>query len=256
MSAALGYLIRRNVKVYFKDKSSFFMSLLSPLILFVLFITFLRSVYESSFQAMIPEGVVIEKGVIDAFTGGWLMSSILGVSCVTIAFCANILMAQDRVTGGVHDLMAAPIKKSTLALSYYIANMIATGIVCFAAAAVGFSLSFRRGLVFYRNRCAADSFGCSAVRTVWDGSCGAGGEFYQHPGRNQRGSQPCQRALWIFMRRIYAHFPVFGTHSKFCRFYPRHLWHGSAAQSLHGRAAAAAGGDGAADGAGRHPEWL
>ena len=138
MSAALGYLIRRNVKVYFKDKSSFFMSLISPLILFVLFITFLRSVYESSFQAMIPEGVVIEKGVIDAFTGGWLMSSILGVSCVTIAFCANILMAQDRVTGGVCDLMAAPIKKSTLALSYYIANMIATGIVCFAAAAVGF----------------------------------------------------------------------------------------------------------------------
>ena len=56
----------------------------------------------------------------------------------TIAFCANILMAQDRVTGGVCDLMAAPIKKSTLALSYYIANMIATGIVCFAAAAVGF----------------------------------------------------------------------------------------------------------------------
>lgn len=138
MKSALGYLVKRNVKVYFKDKSSFFMSLLSPLILFALFITFLRSVYESSFLAMIPEGITVEKSIIDAFTGGWLMSSILGVSCVTIAFCANILMAQDRITGSAHDLLGAPIKKSVLALSYYISNVITTGIVCFAAVIAGF----------------------------------------------------------------------------------------------------------------------
>ena len=41
-------LTARHIKLYFKDKQTFFMSLITPLILVVLFATFLRSVYVSS----------------------------------------------------------------------------------------------------------------------------------------------------------------------------------------------------------------
>lgn len=41
----LGALIRRNTKLYFKDKGMFFTSLITPLILLVLYSTFLSNVY-------------------------------------------------------------------------------------------------------------------------------------------------------------------------------------------------------------------
>ena len=46
----LGALIRRNTKLYFKDKGMFFTSLITPLILLVLYSTFLSNVYEQTFR--------------------------------------------------------------------------------------------------------------------------------------------------------------------------------------------------------------
>lgn len=132
------FLVERNVKLYFKDKISFFMSLITPLILIVLFLTFLRKVYVSSFEAFIPEGFTIGEKLVNAFTGGWLLSSILGVSSVTIAFCSNIVMVQDKITGSLSDLLVTPVRKYLLAVSYYIANVVTTLIVCFIAMGAGF----------------------------------------------------------------------------------------------------------------------
>lgn len=109
-------LVGRNIKLYFKDKISFFMSLITPLILIVLFVTFLRKVYINSFHAFIPEGFTVAEKLVNAFTGGWFLSSILGVSTVTIAFCSNIVMVQDKITGSISDLLVTPVKKELLAL--------------------------------------------------------------------------------------------------------------------------------------------
>ena len=43
-------LVTRNTKCYFKDKFTFFMSLITPLILLILFVTFLKNVYVDSFN--------------------------------------------------------------------------------------------------------------------------------------------------------------------------------------------------------------
>ena len=42
----LGALIKRNVKLYFRDKGMFFTSLITPIILLVLYSTFLKNVFE------------------------------------------------------------------------------------------------------------------------------------------------------------------------------------------------------------------
>ena len=44
-------LIKRNIKLYFKDKGLFFSSLITPIILLVLYVTFLRNVFYDSFCA-------------------------------------------------------------------------------------------------------------------------------------------------------------------------------------------------------------
>ncbi len=43
-------LVERNTKCYFKDKFTFFVSMITPLILLVLFVTFLKNVYMDSFK--------------------------------------------------------------------------------------------------------------------------------------------------------------------------------------------------------------
>ncbi|MGM9602113.1 MAG: ABC transporter permease [Faecousia sp.] len=133
----LGALVGRNTKLYFKDKGMFFTSLITPLILLVLYATFLANVYESSFRgALEAAGAAVPQKLLDGFVGGELVSSLLAVSCVTVAFCSNLLMVQDKVTGARRDLTIAPLKSSTLALSYYLSTLLSTLLVCFVALAV------------------------------------------------------------------------------------------------------------------------
>lgn len=130
-------LIKRNTKMYFKDKSVFFSSLITPVILLFLFATFLKNVYVGSIQSMIPSDVAIPASLINGFAGSWFISSILATSCVTIAFCANMIMVQDKVSGSYKDLTITPVKNSTLNLSYYLSTAIVTAIVCYVAFAIG-----------------------------------------------------------------------------------------------------------------------
>ena len=129
-------LIKRNIKLFFKDKGMFFTALITPVILLVLYATFLGNVYRDSLTAGIPEGIELSKNIIDGLVGSQLISSILAVSCVTVAFCSNFLMVQDKATGVIKDFKTSPVKSSTLSISYYIAALASTLIICLAAAAV------------------------------------------------------------------------------------------------------------------------
>lgn len=129
-------LTRRNIILFFKDKGMFFTSLITPAILLVLYATFLGNIYKDSFLSSMPEGFTLAEDLINGLVGGQLMSSILAVSCVTVAFSSNMLMVQDKANGTIKDLSISPVKKSTLALSYYFATLISTLIICYVALAI------------------------------------------------------------------------------------------------------------------------
>lgn len=129
-------LIKRNIKLFFKDKAMFFTSLITPAILLVLYATFLGKVYRDSFMTSLPDGFSLSDKIIDGLVGGQLMSSILAVSCVTVAFCSNFLMVQDKANGTIKDLKISPVKPSVLSLSYYVATFLSTLIICFTATAI------------------------------------------------------------------------------------------------------------------------
>lgn len=133
----IGVLVKRNIKLYFKDKGMFFTSLITPLILLVLYGTFLSNVYEDTFRsAMEAAGATVSDKLIGGCVGGELVSSLLAVSCVTVAFCSNLLMVQDKITGARRDITIAPVRPSTLALSYYLSTLISTMLICFIATGV------------------------------------------------------------------------------------------------------------------------
>ncbi len=132
----LQILIKRNIKLFFKDKGMFFTSLITPIILLVLYATFLGNIYKDSFIMSLPQGFSLPDSLLNGMVGGQLVSSILAVSCVTVAFCSNFLMVQDKANGNIRDLKMSPIKMTTLSLSYYMASFLSTFIICLTAGAV------------------------------------------------------------------------------------------------------------------------
>lgn len=126
-------LIKRNTKLFFKDKGMFFTALITPGILLVLYATFLKNVYRDSFISGFPEGLLPSEDLIEGLVRGQLISSLLAVSCVTVAFCSNFLMVQDRANGTVKDLRISPVSPAVLSLSYYIASLLSTLLICFTA---------------------------------------------------------------------------------------------------------------------------
>ena len=143
-------LIRRNILLFFKDKGMFFTSLITPAILLILYATFLANIYKNSFLSVLPDSFSLPDDLLQSLVSGQLVSSILAVSCVTVAFCSNFLMVQDKASGTIMDLKISPVKSSVLSLSYYVAAIISTLIICLVAtgiclvyiAATGWYLSF------------------------------------------------------------------------------------------------------------------
>lgn len=136
----LSALIKRNIKLYFRDKGMFFSSLITPIILLILFVTFLGSIYRDSFaSALSAAGINADAALIDGCVGGQLISSLLAVTCITVAFCSNLIMIKDKTSGARRDLTVSPLHLSTLGFSYYLAALISTLIINLTAAAVSFA---------------------------------------------------------------------------------------------------------------------
>ncbi len=114
----------------------FFTSLITPGILLLLYATFLGNVYESSFLATLPPGLPKADELIAGCVGAQLISSILAVSCVTVSFCSNMLTVQDKANGTIRDFSVSPVSMPLLSLSYYVASLFSTLIICFAATAL------------------------------------------------------------------------------------------------------------------------
>lgn len=131
-------LVLRNTKMYFKDMGMFLTSLITPAILLILFMTFLGSIYKNSFVSAIPNGLEVSDKLINGLVAGQLSSAMLATSCVTVAFCSNLLMVQDRANGTRKDLIVSPIKKTTLGLSYFLASILSTLIVNLTATMICF----------------------------------------------------------------------------------------------------------------------
>lgn len=138
-------LVKRNFKIFFKDKGVFFTSLITPAILLVLYVTFLGSVYRDAFTAHFPTGLAVSEELINGMVGGQLISSLLAVSCVTVAFCANMLMVLDKASGSRNDLVVTPVKPSILAMGYYLATLRSTLLIGFLASGVGMLYLARTG---------------------------------------------------------------------------------------------------------------
>lgn len=143
------YLVKRNLKVYFKDRGMFVASMITPVILLVLYSLFLARIYKDGFTGGLPAGVTLPDKVLDGAVGAQLVSSLLAVCCITVSFCANLVMVNDKVSGAIHDLTMTAVDKTVITLGYYFATVLSALLIC--TIAMGASLIYLAVVGFYMN---------------------------------------------------------------------------------------------------------
>ena len=109
-------LMNRNRKLFFKDKGMLLTSMITPVILIVLYATFLAKVFRDSFTAAIPDVITISDKLINGTVAAQLTASLMAVSCITVTFCVNLTMVQDKANGTRKDFDVSPISSGKIYL--------------------------------------------------------------------------------------------------------------------------------------------
>ena len=123
MNGAL-YLAERNVKCFFRDRSSVAFSLMAVIILVMLYLLFLRGSLLESNPGM--------DGLIDA----WVMAGIAAIIPVTASAGCLQTMVEDRAGGRIRDISVTPLSPAGIAAGYMLSTFAVCLIMSSAALAV------------------------------------------------------------------------------------------------------------------------
>lgn len=115
----IGKLLSRNMKLFFRDKTSVFFSLLSVIILISLYLIFLSNLqYDSVKQAV---GNI--KGI-KFLINSWIMGGLVSIVAFTSTLGAFGSMVGDKEKENANDFMVSPIKNVHIVAGYVLSSAI------------------------------------------------------------------------------------------------------------------------------------
>lgn len=121
-------MAKRNIKLYFRDKTSVFFSLMAVWVIIVLNIFFLTDTLNKG-MSEVPN--------IEVLVGTWLVAGIIAVTTTTTSLSALGTMIEDKSRKIYKDFYTSPLKRSSLAGGYLISCVVVGIIMSIVAFAVG-----------------------------------------------------------------------------------------------------------------------
>lgn len=106
-------LTKRSNRLYFRDKTAVFMSLLTTGIIIVLYLLFLADVTTNSAQQA-AQGATGMKELMQS----WLLAGIIVVISLTVTLAVLSTMIEDAVSNQLHALLITPITRTQLVIGY------------------------------------------------------------------------------------------------------------------------------------------
>jgi multidrug/hemolysin transport system permease protein len=110
-------LIKRNLKLFFRDRTSVFFSLLAIFIIIGLYVLFLGNMMVNNLKDLLGSNA---RFIIDS----WVMAGILSVTSITTTMGAFGTMVEDTTKKISKDFSSAPLKRSQLAGGYIMSSFI------------------------------------------------------------------------------------------------------------------------------------
>lgn len=117
----------RNLKIFFRQKSAVFFSLLGVFVIIGLYVVFLGDVWATEFD--LPDK--------DILMNNWIIAGIVSVASITTAMGAFQTMVEDRIKKNSKDFFSAPIKRFQIVGGYILSAYIVGVIMCLVAFALG-----------------------------------------------------------------------------------------------------------------------
>lgn len=119
-------LTQRNVLIYIKDRSAVFFSLLSALILIILYAFFLAEINIRSVQEMAKAS----HEAIAYLVNSWVMAGIITINTVTVALGVLGIMTDDEVDKRLQAFLVTPVSRFKLTLGYVLSAFIVANMMC------------------------------------------------------------------------------------------------------------------------------
>lgn len=116
----MNLFIGRNLKLFFRDKSAVFFSLLAVFIIIGLYAVFLGDAWIPRDMQDLPDTQFLMNS--------WLVSGLLAVASITTTMGAFEVMISDKVKKIDCDFYASPVKKSRLTAGY-LGSALAIGVI-------------------------------------------------------------------------------------------------------------------------------
>ena len=114
-------LAKRNLKLFFRDKSAVFFSLLAVFIIIGLYVLFLGDAIAADMTEIKEARYLMDS---------WIMGGLLAVTSVTTTMGAFGTMVEDQANGRAKDFYASPLKRYQIAGGYVISSFMVGFIMC------------------------------------------------------------------------------------------------------------------------------
>lgn len=127
-------LIKRNMRIYLRDRGAVFFSLLSMIIVIALMLFFLGDIHVEGITDMLADipgrdAEADEKNAL-LLVLRWISAGIVGINAVTVTMAVYSSMIKDRSEGRLSSIYTAPVSRFTIASGYVAAAWICSVIIC------------------------------------------------------------------------------------------------------------------------------
>ncbi len=123
-------MTKRNVLLFFKDKTTLLFSMMAPIIVFFLYIVFLKNAYLDGLKEAVKDlNDVIDIKDVESITNAWLLAGVLGTSAITVSLNSLQVMVKDKEVKIDYDYNSSPIPSIVIILAYFTGAFINTFII-------------------------------------------------------------------------------------------------------------------------------
>ena len=140
MRGILGF-IKRNLLLFFKDWQSILFSLLTSIIVLVLYLLFLKGTFVSAIQSAMEQypglASMVPQKDIDMFANLFLLSGILGSAMISVPFSCITVLVKDRANKVDYDILSTPLKRGQIIFAYFVSAVLTSILLNSIILAVG-----------------------------------------------------------------------------------------------------------------------
>lgn len=149
MNKFIGFT-KRNLLIYFKDTASVIFSMLTPIIVFVLYILFIKGTFVDAINsASEPIKNFISDNDTSQLANGLLLSGIIGSALITVPYNCLVTIVRDRENNVDKDILSTPMKRGQIIISYFMASVISAFLISAVIMTIGLVLLCSQGDMYF-----------------------------------------------------------------------------------------------------------